>query len=252
MNEPKATAKQVQKAAKQIQLAKNQDQTAAKQIQRAIKQRKEMDRLAVLYKKEVFLRAEGFQVIAGIDEAGRGPLAGPVVAAAVILPPGLALTGLNDSKKVSLRNRLRLETEIKENAVSWSIGEASPLEIDERNIVGATKLAMTRAIEALSVTPDYLLLDAIRLPVDLPQESIVRGDAKIACISAASILAKTHRDRLMEEWDIRYPVYGFRSHKGYPTESHRRAVIENGPCPIHRNTYLGFLTKAVGEQMALF
>ena len=207
-------------------------------------------RLAQLAEKEAALRRMGFHAIAGLDEAGRGPLAGPVVAAAVILPSGLLLQGLNDSKKVSLANRYRLEAEIKEKAVAWGIGEASPQEIDGINILNATKMAMGRALEAMQVQPDYLLIDALRLVVSLPQEAIIRGDAQIACISAASILAKTHRDRLMEEWDATYPAYGFRQNKGYPTAAHRKTVIEIGPCPIHRFTFLGFAAKASHVQLA--
>ena len=202
----------------------------------------EQERLIRLGEKEEEVRAAGFLSIAGLDEAGRGPLAGPVVAAAVILPPGLLLQGLNDSKKVSPAKRSRLESEIKEKAVAWGLGEASHEEIDTVNILNATKLAMTRALDSLPVTPDYLLLDAIRLPVALPQESIVKGDATVACISAASILAKTYRDGVMEKWDIQYPEYGFRQHKGYPTAAHRKAVMALGPCPIHRRSFLGFMT----------
>lgn len=212
----------------------------------------ELTRLSALNEKEEALRADGFQAIAGLDEAGRGPLAGPVTAAAVILPPGLLLKGLNDSKKVSPSNRLRLETEIKAKAVAWGVGEASHQEIDQLNIVGATRLAMIRALGALTVKPDYLLLDAIRLPLELPQEPIIKGDAKVACISAASILAKTYRDRQMEEWDKLYPEYGFKRNKGYPTRDHRDAVMEKGPCPIHRQSYLGFSQKARVGQQALF
>lgn len=217
------------------------------------KERLERQRLAGLAERETALRAEGFQAIAGLDEAGRGPLAGPVVAAAVILEPDSFLTGLNDSKQVNLANRLRLEQEIKNTAAAWAIGEASPEEIDKHNILGATKLAMIRAIAALPVPPDYLLLDALRLPLDLPQEAVIKGDAKIACISAASILAKTHRDRLMEEWHRRYPAYGFCQNKGYPTEAHRKILIEKGFCPIHRQSFLSFFRKAKEEeQMQLF
>ncbi len=217
------------------------------------KERLERERLAKLAERELALRAEGFQAIAGLDEAGRGPLAGPVVAAAVILEPGSFFPGLNDSKQVSLANRLRLEQEIKAKAVAWAIGEASPEEIDKHNILGATKLAMIRAVAALPISPDYLLLDALRLALDLPQEAVIKGDAKIACISAASILAKTHRDRLMEEWDRQYPVYGFCQNKGYPTEAHRKTVIEKGFCPIHRQSFLSFFRKAKEEvQMEFF
>ena len=198
------------------------------------------------------LRAKGFHAIAGLDEAGRGPLAGPVVAAAVVLPPGLEFAGLNDSKKVSRSNRLRLEEDIRKEALAWGIGEASHSEIDERNILGATKLAMIRAIKALGIEPDFLLLDALRLPVGLPQKSIIKGDATVACISAASILAKTRRDRIMEELDKEYPGYGFRQNKGYPTASHREAVIEKGPCPVHRRSFLGFVQRDREKQRNLF
>ncbi|MCL1805235.1 MAG: ribonuclease HII [Clostridiales bacterium] len=204
----------------------------------------ERARLTTLNEIEDALRVRGYKAIAGLDEAGRGPLAGPVVAAAVILPPDTFLQGLNDSKKVSPGKRSRLEAEIKEKAIAWGIGEAGHEEIDELNIVGATKLAMSRALDALAVKPDYLLLDAINLPAGIPQEAIIKGDAKAACISAASILAKTCRDRQMEEWDRLYPAYGFKQHKGYPTAAHRKAVIELGPCPIHRRSFLGFADKA--------
>ena len=202
----------------------------------------EQERLIRLGEKEEEVRAAGFLSIAGLDEAGRGPLAGPVVAAAVILPPGLLLQGLNDSKKVSPSRRSRLAADIKREATAWGIGEASHEEIDAINILNATKLAMTRALDSLAVAPDYLLLDAIRLSVALPQEAIIKGDATVACISAASILAKTYRDSLMETWDVCYPAYGFRQHKGYPTAAHRKLVMELGPCPIHRRSFLGFMT----------
>jgi ribonuclease HII len=215
-------------------------------------QQLEARRLAKLGEREAALWATGVRAIAGLDEAGRGCLAGPVVAAAVILKPGLLFPGLNDSKQVSLRNRLRLETEIKAAAAAWGVGLAGPEEIDEYNILEATKLAMIRAIKALPTPPGYLLLDALRLPLSLPQEAVVKGDARIACISAASILAKTHRDRLMEEWDRQYPLYGFRQNKGYPTEAHRRAVIAEGFCPIHRQSFLGFFRRAREERQIQF
>ena len=208
----------------------------------------EKERLTALLERETTLWEAGFRRIAGFDEAGRGPLAGPVVAAAVILPQGVLLEGLNDSKKLSPKKRLSLEAEIKAKAIAWAVGEASHEEIDELNILAATKLAMVRAMEHLAVLPDYLLLDAITLPVETPQEGIIQGDAKVACISAASILAKCARDRLMEDWDAVYPAYGFCRHKGYPTAYHRRTVIEIGPCPIHRKSFLSFVDKQKREQ----
>jgi len=213
-----------------------------------------------LLQRENELRTAGFRAIAGLDEAGRGPLAGPVVAAAVILPPAIRLHGLDDSKKVSTANRLRLEKEIKSAAAAWGIGEASPQEIDELNILCATRLAMMRAIEALCrpgdassfpIAPDYLLLDAIRLPLAIPQDAIVRGDAQVACISAASILAKTFRDRQMEALDACYPEYGFRAHKGYPTMFHRQILSEIGPCPIHRRSFLRSVASATRNTPAI-
>lgn len=203
----------------------------------------ELLRLEQLCCYEEELVRQGHGLVAGVDEAGRGPLAGPVVAAAVILPPGLRLMNLNDSKKVSASLRCRLEEEIKDRAIAWAIGQATVAEIDELNILEATKLAMLRALQALNPQPDYLLLDAIRLKTDLPQESIIKGDAKCACISAASILAKTYRDCLMEQLDQDYPQYGFCQHKGYPTKQHRLAVARYGASPCHRQSFLGFLTK---------
>lgn len=201
---------------------------------------------------EESLYDRGFAWIAGVDEAGRGPLAGPVVAAAAILPSGLRLKGLNDSKKLNLKTRLRLESEIKNQAAAWAIGEADVEEIDRFNILGATKLAMGRALSGLSIQPDYLLLDALRLDLCIPQEGIVKGDARCACISAASVLAKTYRDRLMEGLDALYPQYHLAQNKGYPTERHRLAVARHGPSPCHRKTFLGFLERPDFKQVAFF
>lgn len=226
---------------------------AAREESRRLKAEAEASRLAALMAREAELREAGYQAVAGLDEAGRGPLAGPVVAGAVILRPGSAFAGLNDSKKVTLANRLRLEAEIKAGAAAWAVGLASPEEIDRLNILGATKLAMERALQALSLklAPDYLLLDALRLPSDLPQEGIIKGDAKVACIAAASILAKTCRDRIMAELDEAYPGYGFARHKGYPTAAHRQAVLELGPSPVHRQSFLGFYEREK-QQLQLF
>ncbi len=189
------------------------------------------------------LWALGYFYVAGVDEAGRGPWAGPVVAAAVILPPQRedleeALAGVDDSKRLTPAGREVLYARIMDVALAVGVGEASHREIDDLGIVPATRLAMQRAIAALSHPPDYLLLDHIRLPeVNLPQESFTRGDARVLSIAAASIVAKVTRDRIMEELDARYPGYGFAQHKGYGTAAHREALRRLGPSPIHRRTW---------------
>ncbi|MBR2783080.1 MAG: ribonuclease HII [Firmicutes bacterium] len=184
------------------------------------------------------LRREGIELIAGVDEAGRGPLAGPVAAAAVILPPDAWLPGLNDSKKLSEKQRLELEPRIKEQAVAWNVTLIDHLTIDRINILQATKLGMRQAIAALSPAPSYLLVDGFELDgVDLPQQGLIKGDARSVSIAAASVLAKTARDRLMLEYDALYPGYGFARHKGYPTAEHKEALRRLGPCPIHRLTF---------------
>ncbi len=176
---------------------------------------------------------------AGIDEAGRGPLAGPVVASAVILPYGCEIEGLNDSKKISEKKREKLFEIIKEKAIAYSIAQASPEEIDTYNILGATMLAMKRAEEGLSVRPEHLLIDGNRATgFDLPLTTVIKGDALVPSISAASILAKVTRDRYCLEMEEKYPQYGFAVHKGYPTKAHREAVIKYGPCPEHRRSFL--------------
>ena len=178
--------------------------------------------------------------IAGLDEAGRGPLAGPVVAAAVILPKDIFLPFLNDSKKVTEKRRDVLFDEIKQNAIAYGIGIASNTLIDEINILQATYEAMREAINALSTRPDILLVDAIHIPgIDIRQVGIVKGDAKSVNIAAASILAKVTRDRLMAEYDKIYPEYGFASNKGYGTAAHIAALKEYGPCEIHRKSLIG-------------
>lgn len=178
--------------------------------------------------------------IAGIDEAGRGPLAGPVVAAAVILPKNIFLPFLNDSKKVTEKRRDVLFDEIKQNAIAYGIGIASNTLIDEINILQATYEAMREAINALEKTPDVLLVDAVHIPdINIKQVGIVKGDAKSVNIAAASILAKVTRDRLMAEYDKIYPEYGFASNKGYGTATHIAALKEIGPCAIHRKSFIG-------------
>ena len=177
--------------------------------------------------------------ICGIDEAGRGPLAGPVVAAACILPKDVTILFLNDSKKLSEKRRENLFDEIIAKAVSYGIGIVSEKDIDELNILQATYKAMRIAVSQLSVTPDILLNDAVRIPeLDLRQVPIVKGDAKSVSIAAASVLAKVTRDRMMLEYDAQYPGYGFARHKGYGTAEHINAIKTIGPCEIHRRTFI--------------
>lgn len=177
-------------------------------------------------------------VVAGVDEVGRGPLAGDVVAAAVILDPEKHIEGLNDSKKLSEKKRLYFFDEIKQNALSWCIARATPAEIDQLNILQASLLAMKRAVEGLSITPEHVLVDGNKLPDwDYSAEAIVGGDGTEASISAASILAKVTRDEEMKALDSVYPAYGFAKHKGYPTQMHMQALQAHGPCPIHRFSF---------------
>ncbi len=183
---------------------------------------------------------EGYRLVCGVDEAGRGPLAGPVCAAAVILPPDLEIKGLNDSKKLTDKRRRALYEIITEQALAYGIAFASEQEIDEINILQATFLAMRRAVEQLKQQPELALVDGNREP-DLgavPVKTIIKGDSLSANIAAASILAKVTRDRFMEEQDALYPQYGFAVHKGYGTQAHYAALREYGACPIHRRTFL--------------
>ena len=178
-------------------------------------------------------------IVCGIDEAGRGPLAGPVCAAAVILPPDWEPDGLDDSKKLSPARREALYDEITRRALAWSVAFASEQEIDEVNILQATFLAMRRAMAGLKIAPDFALVDGNRDPVlGIPTRCEIKGDGRYACIAAASVLAKVSRDQLMDEMDARYPQYGFVRHKGYPTKAHYEALAKFGPCPIHRRSFL--------------
>jgi len=178
------------------------------------------------------------RLIAGVDEVGRGPLVGDVVTAAVILDPNNPIEGLNDSKKLSEKKREQLAPLIRERALSWSIGRASPREIDELNILHATMLAMTRAVEGLTVTPDWVRVDGNRLPRwPYAGEAIVKGDALHAEIAAASILAKVTRDQDMRELEQLYPRYGFAQHKGYPTAAHLAALVQYGPLDVYRKSF---------------
>lgn len=183
-------------------------------------------------------------VICGCDEAGRGPLAGPVVAAACILPEGYVPEGLDDSKKLTEKKREKLYAEITENAVAWCAAEASPEEIDEINILSASLLAMRRAVEGLGMDVDFILVDGnIYRGFDKPGVAVVGGDGISPSIAAASIIAKVTRDRMCESMHEAYPEYNFAKHKGYPTKDHKLAVYEYGPCPIHRRSFLSFLER---------
>ncbi|MEO1661975.1 MAG: ribonuclease HII [Pseudomonadota bacterium] len=178
-------------------------------------------------------------LICGVDEAGRGPWAGPVTAAAVILNPRQPIEGLTDSKKISEKRRFTLEPEIKAKAAYWSVAHAQPNEIDQLNIREATFLAMQRALDGLGIVPEQILVDGNALPSALPApaQAIIKGDLKEPAISAASILAKTERDRLMLSFDRDFPAYGFGGHKGYGTAAHADALQRLGPCPIHRTSF---------------
>ncbi|MFU2078243.1 ribonuclease HII [Avibacterium endocarditidis] len=179
-----------------------------------------------------------YELIAGVDEVGRGPLVGAVVTAAVILDPNNPIEGLTDSKKLSHKKRLALAEEIKQKAKAWALGRAEPEEIDELNILHATMLAMQRAVNQLKITPHFVLVDGNRIPqLAMPAQAVVKGDSLVAEISAASILAKVARDLEMEELDKRYPQYAFAQHKGYPTKLHLEKLAEHGPLPQHRRSF---------------
>lgn len=194
------------------------------------------------YAYEIALREEGYTTVCGVDEAGRGPLSGPVVAAACILPIGCDIPGLNDSKKLSPKKRDLLFDRIRLTAIAYGIGMASPAEIDEINILNATMLAMRRAIAALPVAADFALIDGnMAREMPIPCRCVIKGDAVSCSISAASILAKVTRDRICLEDDRLYPEYEFAKHKGYGTALHMQRLREYGPCPIHRRSFLKFL-----------
>ena len=192
-----------------------------------------------LWKLENEIAEEGFSLLCGVDEAGRGPLAGPVLTAAVILPKGLVIPMLNDSKQVSKKHREELYDIIMSTAVAVGVGMNPETVIDEKGIEFANKDAMRQAIRNLSVAPDMLLVDAVHIPeVDIPQVSIIKGDAKSVSIAAASIVAKVTRDRMMQEYDEKYPAYGFKDNVGYGSAAHIEALKTYGPCPIHRRSYI--------------
>jgi ribonuclease HII len=196
---------------------------------------RERRRLHRLHRFEVAARAQGFQLVGGIDEVGRGPLAGPVVAACVVAAEPLFIKGLNDSKVVRAELRVEIAETVKQHAVAWAVGSASVAEIDRLNIYWASVLAMERAIAALAAAPEYLITDAVRIRSFAgPQEPLIHGDARCAVVAAASIVAKVHRDALMVALDREEPRYGFASHKGYSTPLHLEALKTHGPCAHHR------------------
>ncbi len=208
-------------------------------LSKAEKAAREAERLDQMWIYEREAQKDCYGAIAGLDEAGRGPWAGPVSAAAVILPPDFYLEGVNDSKKLSAKKREQLAAEIRRRALDWSVVLVSPQKIDELNILEATRSAMTQAIQTLSVQPDCLLLDAVTLPgvSGVRQVPIIKGDAKSISIACASILAKVTRDQAMDAYDSLYPGYGLARHKGYGTKQHHEALAAQGVSPIHRFSY---------------
>jgi ribonuclease HII len=210
----------------------------------------ESERFIRMQRYERSLYQQGVEYIAGIDEAGRGCLAGPVVAAAVILPHEWTVWEVNDSKQLTESKREELFSRIQEQAVSWGVGIIPGTVIDQVNILQATYRAMEQAIAALDTTPQYLLLDAVTLEnVQIPQRGIPKGDSLSISIAAASIVAKVTRDRLMIEYDKQYPDYGFARHKGYGTKQHLQAIVTHGPCPIHRKTFRGVKEYLISPQL---
>jgi ribonuclease HII len=205
---------------------------------RRFEARSEGQRLRKMLRYETALWSTGIKYVAGIDEAGMSPLAGPVAAGAVVFRPGTRIVGIDDSKKLDAQTRKRLADEIKEKALAWSVGFADVHEIDTINIYHASLLAMQRAVEGLSCAPEYLLIDGRRIRhLDIRQQAIVGGDGKCFAIAAASILAKATRDQRMQRLDADHPGYGFAIHKGYPVPAHRAALRQLGACPIHRRSF---------------
>ncbi|TCS93129.1 RNase HII [Hazenella coriacea] len=213
---------------------------------------KELQRLEQMWQYEREARTKGIQIIAGVDEAGRGPLAGPVVASAVILPIDFDVTGINDSKQLSGEQREKLKQKIEQNAISIGVGIVDAEVIDRINILQATYQAMRLAIQQCQPVPDLLLADAVTIPqISIPQKSIIKGDAKSHSIAAASIIAKTTRDEWMRQAAEEYPEYGFEQHMGYGTPTHLEAIRQYGPCPIHRRSFAP-VRELMQETLALY
>lgn len=215
-------------------------QKYAKKMAAYDKENARLEKMSIYEKKA---RSEGYKIIAGVDEAGRGPLAGPVAAACVILPENCFIEGVNDSKKLRAPQREKLYDIILDNAISVGIGIVDEKIIDQINILNATKLAMKQAVSQLSIKPDLLMIDAVSIEdMDIEQRSIIKGDALSISIAAASIIAKVARDRIMNDYDAAYPGYGFTKHKGYGTEEHINAIKKFGICPIHRVSFIKNIT----------
>ncbi|MGI6486722.1 MAG: ribonuclease HII [Syntrophomonadaceae bacterium] len=199
---------------------------------------REWQRLEQMKQYEYALYGQGVQLVAGTDEVGRGPLAGPVVAAAVILPPDFRLAGINDSKKLSAGKREVLSDKIKEEAISWAVGMVFPSRLDQINILNATLEAMELAVNELYPVPEHVIVDAMRIPgLHIAQTALIKGDSLSISVACASIVAKVERDRLMCNLDELYPGYGFARHKGYATRAHLEALFRKGPCPLHRVSF---------------
>ncbi|QGT99953.1 Ribonuclease HII [Candidatus Syntrophocurvum alkaliphilum] len=217
----------------------------------------ELNRLEEMKMYESELHKQGYELIAGVDEVGRGCIAGPVAASAVILPPDFILEEVDDSKKLTEKKRLYLSQEIKKQALAWAVAFINPPYLDEINILNATIEAMKLAINGLTLQPDFLLIDALKInDINIKQQSIIRGDSKSMSIACASILAKVERDNLLNSYDSLYPYYGFGKHKGYATKKHIQALFKNGVTPIHRVSFQPVKTLIVGgnysEQPGLF
>ena len=245
-----ATIKEIQEQLAQVSDLQDPLFQALKQDERSgvqkllLKRQKEIQaeldedlRLEFMLRYEKELYSQGFQALAGIDEVGRGPLAGPVVAAAVILPPNCKIKGLNDSKKIPKKKHEEIYQAVMDKALAVGVGLIDNEIIDQVNIYEATKLAMKEALSKLCLKPDYLLIDAMKLDIDIPQESIIKGDANSLSIAAASIVAKVTRDKLMADYDKEYPGYDFAQNAGYGTKSHLQGLERHGVTPIHRKTF---------------
>lgn len=211
----------------------------------------ELRRLEGMKQYEYALYEQGINLVAGVDEVGRGPLAGPVMAAAVILPPDFLLPGVDDSKRVPPQKREELSDRIKKEAISWAVGMVFPPYLDQINILNATREAMRLALNGLAPAPEYIIVDAVSIPgIHTRQRALIKGDSLSISVACASIIAKVERDRCMDALDLIYPGYGFAKHKGYATRDHLRALFEKGPCPLHRVSFEPVKSMITGDNHA--